>query len=301
MRDLDLKSLRLLVAVCDNGNMKDAAAQEHIEPSAISKRIAQLEDAIGTQVLVRGRRGAEPTPAGRALLEHARNVLFTMDRIEADMAAFKGGIKGQVRVVASASAIAESLLDDLTAFMRAPEHQDIKVDIEERFSKDIVGMVREGVVSLGVCWSNADFSGLEHRPYRRDELTLAVPLDHPLAQHKALHFEDTLAYEHVGLQPSTAVYTMLGRAAAKTGRQMSYRVVVSNFDAAFRVVAAGLGISVVPRQVSEIYVSAGQVRIIPLLNSWAERQFAICFRRHGDLTPAAERLVEFLCQKSSTE
>lgn len=299
MRDLDLKSLRLLVAVCDLGNMKDAAAQEHIEPSAISKRIAQLEDAIGTQVLVRGRRGAEPTPAGRALLEHARNLLFTMDRIEADMAAFKGGIKGQVRVVASASAIAESLLDDLTAFMRAPEHQDIKVDIEERFSKDIVSMVREGVVSLGVCWSNIDFGGLEHRPYRRDELTLAVPLAHPLAQHEALHFEDTLAYEHVGLPPSTAVHTMLGRAAAKAGRHMSYRVVVSNFDAAFRVVAAGLGISVVPRQVSEIYVSAGQVRIIPLLNDWAHREFAICYRRHGDLTPAAGRLLEFLVDQAT--
>ena len=299
MRDLDTKTLRLLVAVCDHGNMKDAAAQEHIEPSAISKRIAQLEDALGTPVLVRGRRGAEPTPAGRTLLEHARNVLFTMDRIEADMAAFKGGIKGQVRVVASASAIAESLLDDLTAFMRAPEHQDIKVDIEERFSKDIVSMVREGVVSLGVCWGNIDFGGLEHRPYRRDELTLAVPMDHPLAQHEALHFEDTLAYEHVGLPPSTAVHTMLGRAAAKAGRHMSYRVVVSNFDAAFRVVAAGLGISVVPRQVSEIYVSAGQVRIIPLLNEWAQREFAICYRRHGDLTPAAERLLGFLVDQAS--
>ena len=156
MRDLDLKSLRLLVAVCDLGNMKEAAAQEHIEPSAISKRIAQLEHTIGTPVLVRGRRGAQPTPAGRALLEHARTVLFTLERIEADMAAFKGGIKGQVRLVASASAIAESLLDDLAQFMRVPEHQDIQVDIEEHFSRDIVGMVRDGVVSLGVCWAGAD-------------------------------------------------------------------------------------------------------------------------------------------------
>jgi DNA-binding transcriptional LysR family regulator len=301
MRDLDLKSLRLLVAVCDNGNMKDAAAQEHIEPSAISKRIAQLEDAVGTQVLVRGRRGAMPTPAGRALLEHARNLLFTMDRIEADMAAFKGGIKGQVRVVASASAIAEALLDDLTAFMRTPQHQNIKVDIEERFSKDIVSMVREGVVSLGVCWGSVDFGGLQHLPYRRDELTLAVPLDHPLAQFEALHFEDTLAYEHVGLPPSTAVYTMLDRAATKAGRHMSYRVVVSNFDAAFRVVSAGLGISVVPRQVSQIYVSAGQVRIIPLLNDWAHRQFAVCYRGQSDLTPAAEKLLAFLVQQAAQE
>ncbi|WP_439588672.1 LysR substrate-binding domain-containing protein [Hydrogenophaga sp.] len=298
MRDLDLKTLRLLVAVCDLGNMKDAAAQEHIEPSAISKRIAQLEDVIGTPVLVRGRRGAEPTPAGRALLEHARNVLFTMDRIEADMASFKGGIKGQVRLVASASAIAESLLDDLAGFMREPAHQDIQVDIEERFSRDIVGMVREGVVSLGVCWSNIDFGGLESRPYRRDELALAVPLGHPLARRESVHFEETLDHDHVGLPPSTAVHTMLHRAAVRAGKTMRYRVVVSNFDSAFRVVGAGLGVSVVPREVSQIYVSAGQVRIVPLQNDWAHRQFAICFRRHGDLTPAAERLLDFLCQQA---
>lgn len=299
MRDLDIKSLRLLVAVCDHGNMKDAAAQEHIEPSAISKRIAQLEDTVGTQVLVRGRRGAVPTPAGRALLEHARTLLFTLDRIEADMAAFKGGIKGQVRVVASASAIAESLLDDLTAFMRVPEHQDIKVDIEERFSKDIVSMVRDGVVSLGVCWSNIDFGGLESRPYHRDELILAVPLHHPLAQRESVRFEETLDFEHVGLQPSSAVYTMLHRAAAKAGRPMSYRVVVSNFDAAFRVVGANLGISVVPRQVAGIYVSAGQVRLVRLDNEWAHRRFALCFRRESDLTPAALRLMEFLREQAA--
>lgn len=298
MRDLDLKSLRLLVAVCDAGNMKDAAAEQHIEPSAVSKRIAQLEDALGTPVLVRGRHGAIPTPAGRALLEHARSILFTMDRIEADMASFKGGIKGQVSVVASASAIAESLLDDLAAFMRDPAHADIRVSIDERFSKDVVNMVKEGVASLGVCWGSTDFRGLEFRPYRRDELTLLVPMDHPLAERGALYFEETLDYEHVGLQPATAVYSMLDRAAAKAGRRMSYRITVSNFDAAFRVVGAGLGISVVPREVSHIYVSAGQVKTVTLLNEWAQRQFAICFRKHQDLTLAAVRLLDYLSEQA---
>jgi len=299
MRDLDLKTLRLLVAVCDAGNMRDAAAEQHIEPSAISKRIAQLESTLGTKVLVRGRNGAVPTPAGRALLEHARSLLFTMDRIEGDMAAFKGGIKGHVRLMASASAIAESLLDDIAQFLREPAHQDIKVDIEERLSKDVVSMVREGIVSLGVCWTNTDFGGLEHRPYRSDQLTLAVPMDHPLSQREALHFEETLAYDHVGLLPSTGVYTMLNRAAAKVGRRMSYRVVVSSFDAAFRVVGAGLGISVVPREVSGIYVSAGQVRLVPLLNDWALRQFAVCYRQQNELTAASQRLVDYLCDRAS--
>lgn len=298
MHDIDTKTLRLLISVCDHGNIKDAALQQHIEPSAISKRISQLEDSLGIQVLVRGRSGTKPTAAGRALLEHARNILFTLDRIEADIAAFKGGIQGHVKVAASASAIAESLLDDLAQFMSDPQHKEIKVDVEERFSKDILNMVRDGVVSLGVCWENIDFGGLEHRRYRGDELILAVPPGHPLENEGAVHFEQTLNYEHVGLQPSTAVYTMLHQAAAKAGKPMRYRVVVSNFDAAFRVVGANLGISVVPEEVSGIYVSAGQVKKVRLLNEWAKRNFSICYRSEAGLQPAARKLITFLCAQS---
>lgn len=300
MKDLDLKTLRLLVAVCDHGSLKEAALQEHIEPSAISKRMAQLEDALGMSVLVRGRKGVELTIAGRTLLEHARTMLYTAERIEADMAAFRGGLQGQVHLAASTSAIAETLLDDLTRFMRDPGHADIKVNIEERLSRDIVGMVKGGQASLGVFWSNVDFAGLEHRSYRQDELILAVHPGHPLAGKESICFEDTLDYEHVGLPPATAVYTMLHKAAARANRALNYRVVVSNFDGAFRVVGANLGVSVVPREVASLYASAGQIKTIRLLNDWAIRQFVVCFRRLEDLTPAARKLLDFLCTAALT-
>jgi DNA-binding transcriptional LysR family regulator len=87
VRDLDVKTLRLFVAVCECRTMARAAEQEHIEPSAISKRIAQLESDLGVELLARGRRGVQPTPAGLALLDHARSVLFTMERIADDAAA----------------------------------------------------------------------------------------------------------------------------------------------------------------------------------------------------------------------
>src|SRR4029453_8194052 len=165
MRDIDLKTLRLLVAVCDHQNMGPAAEQEHTDPPAISKRIAQLESDLGTPLLLRARRGVQPTPAGLALLEHARNVLFTMDRIHHDIAAFGSGIKGHVRLLATASAIAESLLDDIASFMREAANRNIKVDIEERFSRDLVRQIREGSASGGVFWDTIDSEGLQHRPY----------------------------------------------------------------------------------------------------------------------------------------
>lgn len=300
MQNLDVKSLLLLVAVCDHGNIKQAAAQEHIEPSAISKRIAQLEHALGTPLLVRGRRGVVPTPAGQAVLEHARSLLFTLERIEAEAAAFAGGIKGHVRLVASVSAIAESLLEDIAAFMRDPANRSIRVDIEERLSRDVVQMVGDGSASIGVCWDRIDFGGLQQLAYRGDELALAVHEDHPLAHHGSLRFEQTLEHEFVGLPPATAVHMMLHRAAARAGRMMSYRVVVSSFDAALRVVAAGLGIGVIPLQVTRGLKAHPGIKAIPLTDSWARRRFAVCFRERAALTPAALRLVEFLASKAQS-
>ncbi|MGH8795731.1 MAG: LysR family transcriptional regulator [Caldimonas sp.] len=295
MKDLDLKTLRLFVAVCEQQNIARAAELEHIEPSAISKRIAQLEATLGTTLLVRARRGVQPTPAGLALIEHARTVLFTMDRIESDIAAFSGGLKGHVRMLASASAIAENLLDDVAAFMREPANRGIKVDIEERFSQDLLRSVRDGSASIGICWNRTAMEGVVQRPYRKDRLALAVHPDHALAHRKTLRFEQTLEWEHVGLPPSSAVHGLLQQAAAKAGHTLGYRVIVSNFDAAFRVVAANLAVSVVPSQVA----APRGVKVIPLSDPWARRTFAICCRENEALQPPAQRMVDYLVARAA--
>jgi DNA-binding transcriptional LysR family regulator len=224
-----------------------------------------------------------------------------MERMANDVAAFGSGIKGHVRLVATASAIAESLLDDIASFMRDAANRNIKVDIEERLSRDLVRQIREGSASVGVCWDSIDFEGLQHRPYRHDRLALAVHPDHPLASRKSLRFEQTLDHDHVGLPPSAAVNTMLQRAAARVGRTVSYRVIVSNFDAAFRVVAANLAISVVPVEVGASYAGMLGIKIIPLTDGWAERSFAVCFQKFDALQPASQRMVDHLVQRAAQE
>lgn len=74
-RTIDPVSLRLFVAVCEERNIARAAAREAIVASAVSKRIAALEGDFGTPLLVRGRRGIEPTPAGELLLRQGRELI----------------------------------------------------------------------------------------------------------------------------------------------------------------------------------------------------------------------------------
>lgn len=296
MRDLDLTTLRLFVAVCEARNIARAAQLHHIVPSAISKRLALLEQTVGNTLIERRRRGVVPTGAGEILLEHARAMLAAADRAGRDMAAYGNGITGQVRILATVSSIAEFLPDDIASFLQVPAHRDIRIDIEEAVSSELVRGLREGVVPVGVCWDAADLAGLQTRSYRRDHLAIVAPLSHPLARRRRCAFEDTLGFDQVGLPASTAVHTMLARAAAIIGRPINYRAVVSTFDASMRCVRAGLGIAVVPREVAEPVAASLGIRVLPLTDDWAQRRFAICFNDEKRLSPAARMLVEHLHQ-----
>jgi DNA-binding transcriptional LysR family regulator len=294
LRDFDLTTLRLFVSVCETGNIARAGEKASIVGSAISKRLAQLEQQVGTPLLVRKRHGVVPTPAGQTLLEHARGMLDGAARIERDMQAYLAGGQGQVRILASVSAMSESLADDVAAFLRQPAHRSIRVDLEERVSPEIVRGVREGLASLGVCWDAAEVGPLQTRPYRTDTLCVAVPARHPLAARKSVRFQDTLDFEHVSLPINSAVQVMLQRHAATRGRTLNHRVVVTNFEAALRVVHAGLAISLVPREVAQGAAQALGLRLLTLDEPWADRRFILCYRDARSLTPATQLLVEHL-------
>ncbi|WP_048440258.1 LysR family transcriptional regulator [Caenimonas sp. SL110] len=301
MRDLDLTTLRLFIAVCETGNIARAGERASIVGSAISKRLSQLEHQVGTPLLVRKRHGVIPTAAGETLLEHARGMMDSASRIERDMESYVAGARGQVRILASVSAMTESLADDVAAFLKMPAHRSIQVDMEERVSPEIVRGVRDGMASLGVCWDAVELGALQSRPYRTDQLCIVVPAGHALASRKTLRFEQTLAFEHVSLPVNSAVQVMLQRAAGRLGRSVIHRVVVSNFEAALRVVRAGLAISVVPREVAELQAAAYGLHVIPLAEAWAQRRFIVCFRDEQALSPAAKLLVDHLATHAPPE
>jgi DNA-binding transcriptional LysR family regulator len=296
MKDLDLTTLRLFVAVCDSHSIVRVSERENTVPSAISKRLAQLERDLGTPLLKRVRRGVEPTPAGETLCEHARGLLGSAQRITEDMMTYTTGAAGLVRLMASTSSVAEMLPDDIAAFLNKPSHQAIRVNVQEQLSRDVVRALREGSVSLGVCWDAADMSGLQTYPYRSDHLAVVTHSKHPLADRQDLDFEETAEYDHITLPTSSAVYVMLQKAAQQAGKTIHYRAEVSSFEAALRVVRAGLGISIVPREVAQPLAEAFNLAIIPLRDTWAKRRFVVCFQDEKTLSNAAKLMAEHLAE-----
>src|SRR5262249_33156864 len=144
----DLTDLSLFRHVIEAGSITGGAERAHLALAAASTRIRNMEEALGAALLVRGRQGVTPTQAGRTLLQHARAILRQAERLREDLGVYAGGLAGQIRVLSNTNALTEFLPEALSSFLSA--HPNVSVDLEERLSDEIVGLIAEGVADLGI-------------------------------------------------------------------------------------------------------------------------------------------------------
>jgi len=292
MWHIDPTSLRLFIAVCEEGSIARASEREFIAPSAVSKRMADIEAALGVPMLNRSKRGVTPTPAGQALLRHARQLMLSMEKLQGEIGEYAEGARGHVKVQANISSIMEFLPESLASFMMANEH--IRVDVEERFSFDVVRGVLEGQADLGICRKTVSNGELEFIPYRHDHLALVVNERHPLAERNSVTLGETLDYEHIGHSAFATLNSFMHNTARELGRELRFRAHVPSFDAAYRLVQAGLAQTILPREAVSRYAPMFGLRVIPLTDTWARGEFVICVRDQEALSPSARRLLNHL-------
>lgn len=291
-RQIDLTSLQLFVAVCELGSIGRAAEREFIAASAISKRLSDLENALGTTLLHRHARGVRLTPAGEGLLHHARTVLFGLEKMQVELAEYADGVRGHVRVHASISAIVQFLPEDLGAFAR--HHPQIKIDLEEHLSPEVLRAVKEGATDIGLCNGAMGFGGLQSLPYRRDSLVLVVPRGHPLADSGPLGFEAALPFDHVGLHANSSIHLATHQAATQAGTAVRVRIRVTGLDAMCRMIANGLGVGVMPERAFQLLSTGDALQAVPLTDPWAQRQLVLVARDFSSLPASARLLVDHL-------
>jgi DNA-binding transcriptional LysR family regulator len=288
----DLRDLELFVAVADSGSIARAAERAHTVPSAISKRLSDMEEALGTPLITRGTRGIALTPAGHTLLTRARTLIAHATQLEDEIASYSRGARGHVRLFANISAIVEFLPAALASFLQ--RHPDIRLHLEEHVSDVVARAVAENVADLGIVSETPAVEGLEQWPFRRDELVVVVRPDHALAARDRVSFVECLECPCVGLHLASALHRQLTRAASDAGRSFEPRIQVTSFDAVCSMVAAGLGIGIVPRSSTSAYTISLDLTAVPLTDAWAQRELFLVARSLDSLTPAARLLRDHL-------
>ena len=288
----DLADLSLFRHVVEAGSITRGAERAHLALAAASTRIRNMEDALGASLLVRGRQGVTPTQAGRTLLQHARTILRQAERLREDLGAYAGGLAGQIRVLSNTNALTEFLPEALSSFLSA--HLHISVDLQERLSDEIVGLIAEGVADLGIIAGTVDAGSLETFPFRRDRFVLVVARDHPLARRSKIAFAQVLDYDFVGLDRASALQRFLADKAARAGQSLRLRVQLRSFDAVCRLVECNVGIGIVPETTARWATKTMAITVVPLADAWAERDLTICVRSFSELPTHARQLVEHL-------
>ena len=288
----DLPDLRLVAAIADSGSLTRAAARIHLAPSSASHRLTQLEAALGVPLFARHHRGLTPTPAGESLLRHARQVFAQLEQMHADLAPYASGLNSQVTVFANTNAINCFLPEDLGDFLR--EHPRIRVSLEEQPSPAIIQAVAAGQVEIGVVAAERGAGSLETQPYRRDRLALVIPAGHVLAAREVVDFAEVLDQPFVCLHAGSAIHTFMMNAAAQLGGSLDVRIQVRSFNAICRMVAAGVGIGLVPHSA---IVAVDGLKTVKIADDWAPRDLQLCVRSRAALSPAAAALFDHLAEK----
>jgi DNA-binding transcriptional LysR family regulator len=288
----DLTDLNLFRYVVEAGSITHGAQRANLALAAASTRIRNMEKSLGAPLLLRNRQGVVPTQAGRTLLQHARSMLAQAERLREDLGAFTGGLAGQIRILSNTNALTEFLPEALGAFLAS--HPQVSIDLEERLSDEIVGLIAEAVGDIGIVAGTVDTGGLETYPFRRDRFVLVVPKGHALSVRGEVTLAEVLGHDFVGLDRASALQRFLSDKAQRIGRPLRLRVQLRSFDAVCRMVEAGVGLGVVPQTTASRAGRTMAIETVALDDPWAVRDLTLCVRSLKELPPSARQLVAHL-------
>ena len=298
VRKFDLMTLRLFVSVVEERNIGRAAAREAIAASAVTKRIQELEEALGLKVLYRDPRGIVLTPAGKVVERHAREILRSVDHLHRELGEFVEGAQGHVRIWATESVLVEYLADDLGAFSRA--FPSVTFDIEEAESVEVLRAVSSGVADVGACARPLEApERLSGTHYREDGLVAVMTHLHPLAAERELPFAKFLSADLIGWSKTSSVMRLLEKAAAASGNEFKPKYRVTSVEGARSLVRAGLGVAIQPSGMVWPFEDADRIRSVALTDAWAQRKLEIFVARDRPQPIAVQTLVRFLVSPSS--
>jgi DNA-binding transcriptional LysR family regulator len=248
---LDPRRLLTFRAVARQGSFSRAAEALHRSQPAVSHQVGALERELGTALLVRGRAGTVPTPAGELLLAHADALAARLALAGTQIDAFVAGERGTLSVGAVPSALA-TVVPAAAAALRARE-PGLEVAIQEGRVDALAGAVQAGCLDAAVCFQDASAPRREHDALRRIELgeepmRAMLPATHRLAARKRIALRD-LAGE-TWMAPARD--GLLVDACRAAGFEPRIAIVTADPLAARAIAAAGLAVSLTPRLMARV-------------------------------------------------
>ncbi|MEU7662972.1 LysR family transcriptional regulator [Streptomyces lincolnensis] len=292
----DLDDLRLFLAVVAEGSITAGARRMHLSLPSASARVRALEHHAGVALLVRGRRGVRPTPAGTTLARHAREVIDRTIRLDSAVAGYTRSPDAPLALLTGGSATHWLVPRTLVSFLRA--HPDADVTVRESRSRDTVRLLADGAADLGVVLENeARDSGLDLEPLCDDPLVVIGQRDGILAGRSAMAYSEVAEHPLVGLDADSALRHWIEENLGAHAPAARHRTTVADLNVLVALAAAGVGLAVVPRRALD---AGPPVDVCDLRDTWAHRRLMLAWGAK-ERPASAAALAEHLRRAASPD
>lgn len=286
---MDLRRLRLFVAVADSGGVGRAARLLGMAQPPLTVQIRRLEAEVGTPLFQRGPRGMTPTDAGEAFLLRAREALALAEEAAESARAVAAGRRGRL-AVGFMLVLSYALLPRLVPALRAAL-PDLELDLVEMTAGTREALLIERGVSIGLCIPPLQHADVEAEVLTRVPLLLAMPARDPLARLAAVPVERLRGRPLIGLPRLPRERDAAGVSHAflrRAGLSAQMRQTVETVTAALALVRAGEGLAVVPAPAAISRPPGVVVR--PFTEGGESVELAACWRR-GTPRPLLARFL----------
>lgn len=279
----DLDDLRLFLHIVTEGSITAGARRMHLSLPSASARVRALEHHAGVALLIRGRRGVRPTPAGTTLARHARDVLARTVRLESAVASYTRSSTAPLTLLAGGSAMHRLVPQALVSFLRA--HPDIDVAVSESRTPRTVRMLADGEADLGVVLDDAAGAhGLRMEPLGDDSLVVIGQAGGVLAGRTALGYSEVAEHPLVGLDADSSLRRWIEHHLGPHAPVVRHRTTVADLGVLVSLAAAGAGLAVVPRRAVDPRLP---LDVCELQEPWARRHHLLAWGAKGSGTPEA--------------
>ena len=290
---MDIPELQAFLAVAETESFSAAAERLHLTQPAVSKRIAALEDELGTPLFDRVGRRIALTEAGRALLPRAREVLETVADSRRAIANLSGRVEGPLKVGTSHHIGLHRLPPVLRAYVA--DYPEVELDITFLDSEEGMRGVAHGDLELAIVTlpPGGDPKGLILTPIWDDPLAVVTTRDHPLTGIRRLKVADLADYP--AILPAEGTYTRetVEAAFAPTGLTLKVAMATNYLETIKMLVSVGLGWSVLPLSMMDETLVAHQLKALQL-----KRVLGVVEHPRRSLSNAAQALKGLLLDQA---
>ena len=282
----DLVDLRLFLYVLAEGSITAGAARMHLSLPSASSRVRALERHAGVDLLVRGRRGVRPTPAGTSLARHARDVLSHTARLESAVAGYRRSPTAPLVLLAGTSAMHRLVPRALASFLA--EHPDLVVTVSERPTPETLRMLADGEADLGIVVDDGSrAAGPDTEPLGDDSLVVIGRAGGVLHGRAELTYREAAEHPLVGLEPGTPLQRWIEHELGPDAPVARFRTRAPTIGTVVTLAAAGAGLAVLPRRAVDPVTS---LEVAALRDPWSRRRLSLAWgataRRHSAATAA---------------